>query len=279
MQYAFAYFYYLMHVPVVFNLSEVWNTTFDLNGDGQLNNNELRTMALHLYGTPLTPPLLSGLTTTLVNCCRALQQQEGHIQTTVVSGNDGEDENGESKDKEKKEPYWGFPSCPITLKVLESCNKTRTEIEKIFSKKLRFKHQIDGTDEVAFLMVGNNHTTMQTKLDGVRTRRQKFICLNDNIDHSLADSHKVVEVLHEFYEAILPNPSRFELPKGVRNTYLYIEELREARKVEAVRKRYALTVGIISILAIGCMVWQCWSYAKKADRRSIERRARRFLNT
>lgn len=93
-------------------------------------------------------------------------------------------------------------------------------------------------------MIGNNDTVVQGKLDGIRTKRQKFvsffrsnllllqpygnfdsrkICLNDNMNHSSPDTPAVVKVLHDLYTALLPLPSSFELPPNVRNAYLYID--------------------------------------------------------
>ena len=69
MQYAFAYFYYLIHARVDYNLTYVWATELgihtchassylflicvDIDRDGELNDNELRTLGVHLHGAPL----------------------------------------------------------------------------------------------------------------------------------------------------------------------------------------------------------------------------------
>jgi UDP-N-acetylglucosamine-lysosomal-enzyme len=89
-----------------------------------------------------------------------------------------------------------------------------------------FRYEILGTDEVAFLMVNENYAKTQKSLDGIRERRQKFICLNDNMNHTNPDSQKTVAVLREFYESIFAVPSTFELPADSPNSILYIDELR-----------------------------------------------------
>ena len=92
-------------------------------------------------------------------------------------------------------------------------------------------------------MVGTNSTNVQKALDGIRERRQKFICLNDNMNHSdpeaanvkifflhlcLADLFfQTVRVLKEFYDALFPLPSSFELPANESNKYLYIGEMKK----------------------------------------------------
>jgi len=97
-------------------------------------------------------------------------------------------------------------------------------------------------------MVRTNATNTLHAIDGIRQTRQKFICLNDNLNHS--DPHsvevcpylavilkfisnitfsplKVVKILQEFYESLFPHPSPFELPPGTTNKYLYVSELLE----------------------------------------------------
>ena len=76
-------------------------------------------------------------------------------------------------------------------------------------------------------MVPTNHTEIEKKLDGVRLRRQKFICLNDNMNHSNPESRKVVRVLHDFLEVFFPFPSPLELPKGRSNQFLHVDEYQQ----------------------------------------------------
>lgn len=59
------------------------------------------------------------------------------------------------------------------------------------------------------------------------TADRKFICLNDNIDHSHKDAPTVKAVLRDFYESMFPLPSQFELPREYRNRFLHMEELQE----------------------------------------------------
>ena len=56
---------------------------------------------------------------------------------------------------------------------------------------------------------------------------RKFICLNDNIDHSSTDASMVKAVLQDFYESLFPILSQFELSREYRNRFLHIDELRE----------------------------------------------------
>ena len=48
---------------------------------------------------------------------------------------------------------------------------------------------------------------------------RKFVCLNDNIEHSNPDANMVKAVLQDFYEALFPLVSQFELPRDYRNRF------------------------------------------------------------
>jgi len=89
------------------------------------------------------------------------------------------------------------------------------------------RHEILGTDDVAFLMINENDTNIESRLDGIRLRQQKFICLNDNMNHSNPKAKEAVRYLHQFYMSLFPLPSSFELPDGTKNRFLHIHELRE----------------------------------------------------
>jgi hypothetical protein len=81
--------------------------------------------------------------------------------------------------------------------------------------------EIHDTTEVAFVMVKNNDTNLQQKLDGVRKNRHKFICLNDNLFHDDPNTPLVKQMMHDFYSALLPLPSPFEKQEmGVRASWL-----------------------------------------------------------
>lgn len=115
-----------------------------------------------------------------------------------------------------------------------------------------------GEEEIAFKMVRTNVSHVVGQLDDIRKNPRwgefciddflfnlllslivqlclclvvftdrKFICLNDNIDHSHKDAATVKAVLRDFYESMFPLPSQFELPREYRNRFLHMEELQE----------------------------------------------------
>ena len=60
-------------------------------------------------------------------------------------------------------------------------------------------------------------------MDGIRAKRTKFICVNDDMHHP---SVALQDMLHDFYEAMFAKPSPFELPKGKTNAYLNTNKMR-----------------------------------------------------
>jgi len=172
MQYAFSYMYFLAHQRIPFNMENVWKEYLDVNHDGYLNDNEVRTLAVHIGGGPIKGNYLNEVKAQLLNCSR--------------------------------------DNVTIDFETVNNCTEIRNKIEKHFGKKTKNKHQTLESDEVAFLMVNNNATNVEKSLDGIRERRQKFVCLNDNMNHNDPSSADVVKVLRNFYESLYPLPSSFE---------------------------------------------------------------------
>jgi len=86
-------------------------------------------------------------------------------------------------------------------------------------------------------MVGNNATGVEKQLDGIREKRHKFVCLNDNMNHSDPNVGLVQKALHDFYESMYPLLSSYELPADKPNEYLHMDEILEAREREELLKQ------------------------------------------
>jgi len=271
MQYGFAYMYYVIHARQEYNFSNVWIKDLDRNLDGYINKNELRTIAAILYGTPVKDSSLADIQNRLIDECLKMKQANDGNMVGIEKIPDGWDE---FPGFDNNDDRW----CIITKEVFTAENKTMNEIQKHYSKKAKYRHQIEGTDDVAFLMIGDDRNTTQGKLDGIRVRRQKFVCLNDNMNHSDPASKEVVAVLKEFYESLLPQPSAFELPSGVRNTYLYMDELIEARRLARLKRQYTYLIGIAMVFLFLVFIYVCRRFTKDYDRRTREKRAKKFLS-
>eukprot|EP00388_Colpodella_angusta_P041340 GDKK01052934.1.p1 GENE.GDKK01052934.1~~GDKK01052934.1.p1 ORF type:complete len:263 (-),score=5.21 GDKK01052934.1:56-766(-) len=85
---------------------------------------------------------------------------------------------------------------------------------------------------VTFSMVRNNVTVVRDQVDHIRSKRPKFLCINDDMDHSEGgrEEHlRVMRVLKDFFEGYFPRPSIFERTDGQTNpfTRLSTEELKQ----------------------------------------------------
>ena len=64
-------------------------------------------------------------------------------------------------------------------------------------------------------------------LDDIRKHKKKFICLNDNVDHSKEGAELAKLILVDFYESLFPQASSFEIPGQYRNRFLHLHELED----------------------------------------------------
>jgi hypothetical protein len=138
---------------------------------------------------------------------------------------------------------------------LEACPRVLDKLLEHFSERPKYKHEeIVESPEVAFLMISTNQTNLEEKLDGVRVRRHKFICLNDNMNHADKHNHDSIHKLQEFYRSLYPLPSPFELPADKPNAVLYIDELSaELRQVRY--DRMLVVLGGLVLCGVLCCVW------------------------
>jgi len=239
MQYSFSYFYYVMDVPAPFNASQLWRDIFDADHDGVLNDNEFRTLAVHLLPTPVKDAELKLFRERMLNCTHG---------------------------------QW-----PLTLELVQGCNESATLLQQAFAKKRKYHHEIRDTDDVAFIMVANNDSSLQSRLDGIRLRRHKFMCLNDNLNHSDPTTAESLRLLHEFYESLFPLRSSFELPDGVTNPYMHIDELRLAQYAARTALLTNVALGSLVVLVALCML-RCWIVAARQKRHYRELRYLKFTD-
>jgi UDP-N-acetylglucosamine-lysosomal-enzyme len=230
MQYAFAYYYYMMHERVPYNYTELFQTVLDVDGDGYdvtaagtlslhvtdhtffrrvLSKNELRTVAVSTLDSSFLAGQIDQFMDSLVNCTENF-------------------------------------TLPVTQELLRNhCTKAYSKVEKKWKLRLKNKYalpqrlstnrtypnhslrrfELSDGDEVAFVMVRTNATNVLHSIDGIRQRKQKFVCLNDNLNHSNPHAQEVLTVVKDFYESLFPHPSPFELPDNEFNTFLYVDDL------------------------------------------------------
>jgi len=122
------------------------------------------------------------------------------------------------------------------------------------TKVQKFKSEVVELDEVSFFMIRDNASGVQHQMDHILLKRPKFICVNDNMNHSHPENPQVIEVMHEFFKTYFPWRSSFELPEGRLNQYQYIDDMIAAKRVR--RKKagtFTATVVFFLGLTVFCM--------------------------
>uniref|UniRef100_A0A3B3ZEF4 N-acetylglucosamine-1-phosphotransferase subunits alpha/beta n=1 Tax=Periophthalmus magnuspinnatus TaxID=409849 RepID=A0A3B3ZEF4_9GOBI len=212
MQFAFSYFYFLMSAQQQLNVSDVFDE-IDTDRSGILSDREIRTLATRIHELPLSLQDLTSLEQMLINCSKTLPTNLTLLHLV----------------KPTQEAYYD-PSMPsVTKGLVIHCKAITDRIHKAFKDQNKYKFEIMGEEEIAFKMVRTNVSHVVGQLDDIRKNPRKFVCLNDNIDHSHKDAATVKAVLRDFYESMFPLPSQFELPREYRNRFLHMEELQEWR--------------------------------------------------
>uniref|UniRef100_A0AAR2JRC9 N-acetylglucosamine-1-phosphotransferase subunits alpha/beta n=1 Tax=Pygocentrus nattereri TaxID=42514 RepID=A0AAR2JRC9_PYGNA len=212
MQFAFSYFYFLMSALQQLNVSQVFDE-IDTDHSGVLSDREIRTLATRIHELPLSLQDLTGLEQMLINCSKTLPSNQTQLHMVNPT----------------QETYYDPSMPPVTKGLVIHCKLIAEKIQKAFKDQNKYKFEIMGEEEIAFKMVRTNVSHVVGQLDDIRKNPRKFICLNDNIDHSHKDASTVKAVLRDFYESMFPLPSQFELPREYRNRFLHMGELQEWR--------------------------------------------------
>eukprot|EP01101_Sappina_pedata_P012541 TRINITY_DN865_c0_g1_i1.p1 TRINITY_DN865_c0_g1~~TRINITY_DN865_c0_g1_i1.p1 ORF type:complete len:380 (+),score=93.76 TRINITY_DN865_c0_g1_i1:2007-3146(+) len=257
MQFAFSYFYYMMNKKRTFDFDDAWDE-FDVDGSGFLGLNELRSLTAHLLRSPVNDEKMTYVAIDILNSTTC---SHTYNSTSELLTNDIEK-------LLSKQCALGSPDFVDKLK------------KRITSKK-QYKFESRNSDEVAFVMIGDNLNSTLKSLDGIREKRHRFICLNDNMNHTDSSSTKVVQALHDFYQSLFPYPSAFELPTGAANDHLHVDEsnipsANILQKYAAGRRELTHSLKVLplycaiflSCLLVTMVFLQCLS--KRSQRRRID---------
>ncbi|KAM6215240.1 N-acetylglucosamine-1-phosphotransferase subunits alpha/beta [Rhynchocyon petersi] len=212
MQFAFSYFYYLMSAVQPLNISQVFDEV-DTDQSGVLSDREIRTLATRIHDLPLSLQDLTSLEHMLINCSKMLPANITRLNNIPPT----------------QEAYYDPNLPPVTKSLVTNCKPVTDKIHKAYKDKNKYRFEIMGEEEIAFKMIRTNVSHVVGQLDDIRKNPRKFVCLNDNIDHSHKDAQTVKAVLRDFYESMFPIPSQFELPREYRNRFLHMHELQEWR--------------------------------------------------
>lgn len=164
----------------------------------------------------------------------------------------------------------------LTKEQLLNCSFAMRPLERHYKARLRNRFELGNHEDVAFVMVPTNRSSVLQSVDDIRFKRNKFVCLNDNINHTDPRAGEVIRVLQDFYKAILPLPSPFELPHGQTNKYLHVDELLVVRSAIQHKKTqiYALVAFIVFLLLIALKMFT--KRSRTANAATIN--AQRFRN-
>ena len=252
MQYAFAYFHHLVNRhkgrPPVFQTRQVFQLLHDLvdaDHDSSINRNEFHTLAAMVSGRSPTLVDMHSLLTNCTNITFTFETNSTVTQTLldiidIMNGTEAEvmsrnftnvTINEEKKEEESNErpedvlaPIYSIPeSLQVPIRNFAECTTVKDGIFKYFDwSEYMPTHVISNGDKsVSFEMITDNATHTRMQLDSVRQKHLKFVCVNDNLEQP---SPALEQLLHDFYLSYFPQPSLFELPDGVTNPSLYLDE-------------------------------------------------------
>ncbi|MCI4382136.1 hypothetical protein PGIGA_G00260210 [Pangasianodon gigas] len=261
MQFAFSYFYFLMSALQQLNVSQVFDE-IDTDHSGVLSDREIRTLATRIHELPLSLQDLTGLEQMLINCSKTLPTNQTQLHMVNPT----------------QEAYYDPSMPPVTKGLVIHCKPIAEKIQKAFKDQNKYKFEIMGEEEIAFKMVRTNVSHVVGQLDDIRKTPRKFICLNDNIDHSHKDASTVKAVLRDFYESMFPLPSQFELPREYRNRFLHMAELQEWRIYRNKLKFWTHCVlvtlvvfTVLSFFAEQLIVLKRWLFPRRRVSKETER--------
>jgi hypothetical protein len=193
-QYAFAYYYFVMNEFEEFNASRFFDEA-DLNRDRFLEPSELNLLHLKFVfiDNQDSNTIKNDLSTKFL-----FHQSNCHNNMSV------------KMDRIK------FLKCSSLLEFLEA------NLWNEYDKKCKYKFEKLGIDDSKFMMLAVTDNLLKIHLNSLAKRPKKFICFNDDIDYSYrSKAYHVWQLVTEFYLKLFPKHSLFELPdhKSSRNPF------------------------------------------------------------
>lgn len=227
MQFAFTYFYYIISEKIIESTNKIFDV-FDTDKSGTWSDREIRTLLTRMYDLPLDYGLVIDFESIILNCSRNIKLDDVN---DVPSG----------------ERYLDSTLPIVTRNLINKCTGIVDKIKK-FGEISKYHHEIikAGKNEIFEMLTSNVSHTVQI-LDNIRRQPKKFICLNDDLDPDKKNENDIVRaLLNDFYRALYPLRSSFELPAQYRNRFSNRHDLFEWRK-SRVRARNILLL-LVTIL-------------------------------
>nr|XP_057934629.1 N-acetylglucosamine-1-phosphotransferase subunits alpha/beta-like isoform X2 [Doryrhamphus excisus] len=231
MQFAFSYFYFLMSIKQQANISELFDTT-DKDRSGVLSDSEIEALAARIYKKPLLPTDLINLANELITCSKTRPKEVNQM----------------NRVKSHQEVYKNQNMPQITKDLVLNCKPVTDRIRQAFPDQKKYKYQIMGEQEIHFKLIKNDRAMNVLHFKDIRDNDKKFICLNDDIDHSKSNAAEVKAMLAEFYKEMFPQPSQYELPKNNSNRFLHMDDLQEWNAYQDKLKFYRYSAAVVLII-------------------------------
>ncbi|XP_059483014.1 N-acetylglucosamine-1-phosphotransferase subunits alpha/beta [Neocloeon triangulifer] len=233
MQFAFSYYYFLMHEKEDVHIGEIFDM-FDTDKSGTWSDREMRTVLARLHAI-LKFSFVTEFEEELTNCSKTHTSVLVDVPTPPY------------------EHYLDSKVPTITKQLVSLCESVNSRLIRKFGRRNKYKTKVMGEEEVAFKMLTSNLSQVVDSLDNLRRRPRKFVCINDNLDPTKEKENGYVRaVLQDFYESILPEPSKFELPLMYRNRFLTVDEL----QVWVQYRHFvmcAIVVCVITLIVLTCV--------------------------
>jgi UDP-N-acetylglucosamine-lysosomal-enzyme len=307
LQYAFTYFYYLMHQRIEYNFTNVFNN-LDADHSGTLDLNELRTLAVEVLASQqesrlranenhlfvLTAAMFYNFTDNILHCpeepvpVASTNETESSVSvpTSAVEVPLSEPESAQSNNETRSDTsvllQLEAMNISVTLRMLTECPHVMRQIDQYYKKRLRNKFEVLDTEEVAFIMIPTNSTELLPKLDGIRQKRHKFLCLNDDLNHTNPEAKRVIKVVQDLLRTLFPDPSPFELGPGVYNKHLwvqdYLDEHSEQQQANQHKKNLIYVLFLVLCVALFMLVRTCSADLPRKNRQGRSVRESRYLN-
>jgi UDP-N-acetylglucosamine-lysosomal-enzyme len=262
MQFAFTYMYYLIHAPVTYDPWEVFQQ-LDRDGDGYLDFKETELMCLLLnaddrLGNSLDPPFVYNALNSFSTHFRLgnlLDVDLGALRDKIVEKfSDAISGSSISNGTETiSAPTPQYKKSTISYSIFIRTTELQERMQKAVEKKKKFKLEEENLDQVEFFMVGNDYDKVKKRLDELRQKGPKFICLNDDMNKTHDPEPKLLGALQDFYTGYFPLPCPFEHPDGVTNDFLYLEDSHYGKRWGYVQGTSYPRTAVLLLLALGML--------------------------
>ena len=138
-------------------------TAFDKDKSGVLSDREMRLLITKLHDLPIRLEHLTALEDDLKDCAKNYTFP---------------------REIQNAEKYYDEKMPQVTVNFALDCPKFADRIEILKKRKKKYKSTELDDSEIEFQMIGSNVSSVIGQLDHIRKNQKKFLCINDNMDHS-----------------------------------------------------------------------------------------------